>query len=106
LRDRNHQSSDRAYPADRPPQISSTCFDVLAHLRVMPDANESRDYEWVVEQVSPRGMHVGCTDTVVGLFAGLLGSFVAGLLVLWWAGRHEARGGWSQRDRAVNSARD
>ncbi|MCI2238739.1 hypothetical protein MO973_28350 [Paenibacillus sp. TRM 82003] len=38
-------------------------------------------YEWTVEQFSPRGMHVGYTDTVVDLFAGTCGSLVAGLLV-------------------------
>lgn len=46
-------------------------------------------YEWVVEQVAPAGMRVGYTDTVVDLFAGMLGSLVAGLLVLQWGRRHE-----------------
>jgi hypothetical protein len=45
-------------------------------------------YEWVVEQVNPAGMSVGYTDTVVDLFAGMLGSLSAGGLVLWWARRH------------------
>ncbi|WP_298582617.1 hypothetical protein [uncultured Kocuria sp.] len=45
-------------------------------------------YEWVVEQISPQGMLVGYTDTVVDLFAGMCGSLVAGLFVLRWARRH------------------
>ncbi|MEX5269746.1 hypothetical protein [Kocuria sabuli] len=44
-------------------------------------------YEWVVEQISPQGMLVGYTDTVVDLFAGMCGSLVAGMLVLRWARR-------------------
>jgi hypothetical protein len=44
-------------------------------------------YEWVVEQINPSGMIVGYTDTVVDLFAGTLGSLVAGALVLRWARR-------------------
>ncbi len=47
-------------------------------------------YEWVIEQVNPAGMSVGYTDTVVDLFAGMLGSLTAGGLVLWWARRHGA----------------
>lgn len=47
-------------------------------------------YEWVIEQVNPAGMSVGYTDTVVDLFAGMLGSLTAGGLVLWWARRHDA----------------
>ena len=48
-------------------------------------------YEWVVEQISPQGMLVGYTDTVVDLFAGMCGSLVAGLLVLRWARRRAER---------------
>lgn len=44
-------------------------------------------YEWVVEQISPAGMHVGYTDTIVDLFAGMCGSLVAGALVLHWTRR-------------------
>lgn len=47
-------------------------------------------YEWVVEQLAPVSVRVGYTDTVVDLFAGMLGSFAAGMLVLAWA-RHRAR---------------
>lgn len=47
-------------------------------------------YEWVIEQLSPRGMEVGYTDTVIDLFAGLSGSIVAGLFVLAWGRRHRA----------------
>ncbi|GAA1757180.1 hypothetical protein GCM10009767_15660 [Kocuria aegyptia] len=45
-------------------------------------------YEWVVEQISPQGMLVGYTDTIIDLFAGMCGSLLAGLLVLRWARRH------------------
>jgi hypothetical protein len=47
-------------------------------------------YEWVIEQVNPAGMRVGYTDTVVDLFAGMVGSVVAGALVLHWGRRHPA----------------
>ncbi|MGY1709316.1 hypothetical protein ACI8AC_07360 [Geodermatophilus sp. SYSU D00758] len=57
-------------------------------------------YEWVVEQISPAGMIVGYTDTIVDLFAGMLGSLVAGLLVLQWGRRHE-RSRLSEADRAA-----
>lgn len=58
----------------------------------------------VVEQVTPQGMHVGYTDTVSDLLAGLLGSLVAGALALWWARDHRAPGGWDRgeaRERRV-----
>lgn len=48
-------------------------------------------YEWIVEQISPQGMLVGYTDTVVDLLAGMCGSLVAGLLVLRWARRRAER---------------
>lgn len=44
-------------------------------------------YEWVIEQISPAGMLVGYTDTVIDLFAGMCGSLAVGGLVLWWARR-------------------
>ena len=47
-------------------------------------------YEWVIEQINPRGMIVGYTDTVLDLLAGLLGSLAAGGLVLAWGRRHPA----------------
>jgi len=46
-------------------------------------------YERVVEEIAPAGMLVGYTDTIVDLVAGLLGSVVAGVLVLWWGRRYE-----------------
>lgn len=49
-------------------------------------------YEWIMEQVSPAGMIVGYGDTVADLAAGMLGSAVAGALVLGWARRHSAAG--------------
>lgn len=95
-----------------PGSLAAAAYFLLAHLRVMPDADESRRalrdwtpvlwvtltgvaaavlwefYEWVVEQFSPKGMHVGYTDTVVDLAAGMLGSLIAGVLVLHWARKH------------------
>jgi hypothetical protein len=47
-------------------------------------------YEWVIEQISPQGMEVGYTDTVIDLFAGMTGSIVAGLFVLQWGRHHPA----------------
>ncbi|WP_435769513.1 hypothetical protein [Nocardioides sp. SYSU DS0651] len=47
-------------------------------------------YEWVVEQISPRGMIVGYTDTVLDLAAGTVGSVVAGVLVLAWSRSDQA----------------
>lgn len=47
-------------------------------------------YELLVEQVAPGTMAVGYVDTVVDLAAGMLGSLVAGALVLAWARRHSA----------------
>lgn len=41
-------------------------------------------YEWVMEQWTPSQIHVGYTDTVVDLFAGMSGSLVAGAIVLRW----------------------
>lgn len=92
-----------------PGSLAAAGFFVLTTLQVMPSLEHSRRhlrswtpvlwvtmvgvfaaviwefYEWVVEQFSPAGMLVGYTDTVVDLFAGMLGSFTAGLLALWWA---------------------
>lgn len=96
-----------------PGSLAAATYFLLANFRVMPDLRESRAhlrswtpvfwvtivgviaavlwefYEWFVEQVSPSGMHVGYTDTVLDLFAGTLGSLTAGLLALWWARRHD-----------------
>jgi uncharacterized iron-regulated membrane protein len=47
-------------------------------------------YEWVIKQVNPAGVSVGYTDSVVDLFAGMLGSLTVGGLVLWWARRRGA----------------
>ncbi|MCJ8503751.1 hypothetical protein MRU69_02580 [Kocuria flava] len=94
-----------------PGSLAAVSYFLLVDARLLPDAR-ARDralrewapvlwvtltgsvaavlweyYEWVVEQISPQGMLVGYTDTVVDLFAGMCGSWVAGLLVLRWAGR-------------------
>jgi hypothetical protein len=45
-------------------------------------------YEWVIDQIRPRAMELGYTDTVIDLFAGTTGSLVAGLLVVYWGRRH------------------
>lgn len=45
-------------------------------------------YEWVVDQFAPATMRVGYTDTVADLCAGLLGSVVAGGVVLGWGRGH------------------
>lgn len=106
-----------------PGSLAAATYFLLAHLRVMPDADESRArlrswtpvfwvtvvgvfaavlwefYEWVVERFSPQGMRVGYTDTVGDLLAGLLGSLVAGLLALWWARGHDAPGGRDAPER-------
>lgn len=103
-----------------PGSLAAAAYFLLAHLRVMPDADESRArlrawtpifwvtlvgvfaavlwefYEWVVEQVSAQGMHVGYTDTISDLFAGMLGSMAAGALALWWARDHDAPRGWNR----------
>lgn len=103
-----------------PGSLAAAAYFLLAHLRVMPDADESRArlrswtpvfwvtivgvfaavlwefYEWIVEQVSPQGMVVGYTDTIGDLLAGMVGSLVAGVLALVWARGHDAPGG---RDR-------
>lgn len=101
-----------------PGSLAAAAYFVLVHLRVLPDAEESRQrlrtwtpalwvtltgvtaavlwefYEWVVEQLAPSGMLVGYTDTVVDLASGLLGSFIAGVLVLHWARSHSSSSPW------------
>ncbi|MGQ1838884.1 hypothetical protein ACT4S2_10540 [Kocuria turfanensis] len=96
-----------------PGGLAAVAYFLLVDARLLPDARETRApvrgwapvlwvglvgttaavlweyYEWVVEQISPAGMLVGYTDTVVDLFAGMCGSLVAGILVLRWA-RHRA----------------
>ncbi|SDQ63324.1 hypothetical protein [Quadrisphaera sp. DSM 44207] len=59
-------------------------------------------YEWIVEQIAPAGMLVGYTDTVVDLFAGMLGSAVAGGLVTAWGRRR--RHGVAHRGAASTGA--
>lgn len=99
-----------------PGSLAAAAYFLLARLRVMPDADQSRErlrawtpvywvtlvglfaavlwefYEWVVEHVSPGGMIVGYTDTIGDLLAGMLGSAVAGMLALWWTQHHDAPG--------------
>ena len=97
-----------------PGSLAAVAYFALVHWRVMPAVSEGPPalrswspvvwvtavglsaavlweyYEWVVEQIHPQGMRVGYTDTVVDLFAGMLGSLVASALVLWWGRRHPA----------------
>lgn len=92
-----------------PGSLAAAAYFVLVAARLLPAARSSQHglrtwapvmwvvvvgataavlwefYEWVVEQISPATMSVGYTDTVVDLFAGMLGSLAAGGLVLWWA---------------------
>ncbi|WP_147017365.1 hypothetical protein [Kocuria turfanensis] len=94
-----------------PGSLAAVSYFLLVDARLLPDARETgrpvrgwapvvwvgvvgttaavlwEYYEWVVEQISPQGMLVGYTDTVVDLLAGMCGSLVAGLLVLRWARR-------------------
>lgn len=96
-----------------PGSMAAALYFLLVNFRMMPGPRESRAhlrswvpvfwvmivgvfaavlweyYEWVVEQFNPSGMRVGYTDTVLDLVAGTLGSLTAGLLVLWWAHRHD-----------------
>lgn len=105
-----------------PGSLAAAAYFLLAHLRVMPDADESRErlrswtpvfwvtlvgvfaavlwefYEWVIEQVSAGGMIVGYTDTIGDLCAGMLGSAVAGVLALWWSHHHDAPGARTRPD--------
>lgn len=116
---REIQWADEVVHVLTPGSLAAATYFLLAHLRVMPDADQSRDrlrawtpvfwvtlvgvfaavlwefYEWVVEQVSPHGMIVGYTDTVGDLLAGAIGSLAAGVLALWWARNHDAPGGWA-----------
>ncbi len=95
-----------------PGSLAAVAYFSLLHARLLPSASPPFDrlrswapvlwvtlvgvtaavlwefYEWVIEQINPRGMIVGYTDTVLDLLAGLLGSLVAGALVLAWARRH------------------
>ncbi len=48
-------------------------------------------YEWLMEQWTPSQIHVGYTDTVVDLFAGMSGSLVAGIIVVRWRARYHSR---------------
>ncbi len=121
---RDIQWADEVIHFLTPGSLAAATYFLLAHLRVMPDADESpvplrpwtpvfwvtmvgvfaavlwEFYEWAVEQVSAQGMRVGYTDTVLDLLAGMLGSLAAGVFVLWWSRSHEARGGWGRRQQA------
>ena len=98
-----------------PGSLAAAAYFVLVHQRMLPAPNETigvlrswapvlwvtlvgvlaavlwEFYEWVVEQLSPKGILVGYTDTVLDLLAGTLGSLTAGFLVLWWARHHSYR---------------
>lgn len=94
-----------------PGSLAAVGYYMLVQVALLPDASETRRlrawapilwvtsigatsavvwefYEWTVEQMVPAQVQVGYTDTVVDLFAGMLGSSVAGGLVLAWAHRH------------------
>ncbi|PPK94569.1 hypothetical protein CLV92_10772 [Kineococcus xinjiangensis] len=95
-----------------PGSVAAVAYFVLVQMRLLPDGREFPEglrgwapvawvtgvgvtvavvwefYEWIVEQIAPQGMIVGYTDTVVDLFAGMLGSLVAGALVLRWSRNH------------------
>ena len=97
-----------------PGSLAAVTYFVLAHQRLLPAAVDRERrwrswapvvwvtvagvtaavvwefYELVVEQIAPGTMSVGYVDTVVDLAAGMLGSLVAGALVLAWARRHSA----------------
>lgn len=97
-----------------PGSLAAVSYFLLVRLRVLPSVRELPPglrtwsvvvwvttvgvtaavlwefYEWVVEQVDPAGMTVGYDDTVLDLLAGLLGSLVAGGLVLWWGRRRDS----------------
>jgi hypothetical protein len=95
-----------------PGSLAAVGFFALVHWRLMPPVSDDDPalrswapvvwvtavglsaaviwefYEWGVEQFMPADMRVGYTDTIVDLFAGLLGSVAAGGLVLRWGRRH------------------
>lgn len=49
-------------------------------------------YEWVIQRVTPQTIVVGYADSISDMLAGLLGSVLAGALVVSWANRtREAR---------------
>ena len=48
-------------------------------------------YEWVMEQWTPAQIHVGYTDTVIDLSAGMLGSLGAGAVALRWRRHYHHR---------------
>lgn len=97
-----------------PGSLAAVAYYASVHWRVLPAVSDARPrlrgwspvlwvaivglsaaviwefYEWTIEQLAPAGMRVGYTDTVVDLFAGLVGSVIAGTLVLAWGRRHPA----------------
>jgi hypothetical protein len=52
-------------------------------------------YEWAMNEVSPRYMLVGSDDTLGDLLAGMVGSVLAGVLVLRWLDRRSVSARWS-----------
>ena len=44
-------------------------------------------YEWVIQQVTPKTIVVGYSDSISDMLAGLVGSVLAGALVVAWARR-------------------
>lgn len=51
-------------------------------------------YEWVMNEMSPKYMLVGYDDTLGDLLAGMVGSMLAGVLIVWWLRRQPASSPW------------
>lgn len=103
---------DEAVHVVAPCSMAAVSYFLLARARLLPDVRQPDGpyrtsapvlwvgmvgttiavlweyYEWLLEQVSPRGLIVGYTDTVGDLLAGTIGAAAAGLLVLWWGGKN------------------
>ncbi|WP_249523572.1 hypothetical protein [Modestobacter marinus] len=94
-----------------PGSLAAVVYFALVHQRLLPDVRRQTPrlrsaapvlwvvlvgttaavvwefYELVMERLSPSSMNVGYTDTVLDLLAAILGSAVAGGLVLAWGRR-------------------
>lgn len=107
-----------------PGSLAAVAYYVLVHQRLLPGARDHGSrwrssapvlwvtavgvtaavvwefYELIVEQIAPSTMSVGYVDTVVDLAAGMLGSAVAGALVIAWARQHTDSQETIRRDTA------